>query len=221
MKTHKFFLLAIAMILAVSATAQNQNESKLSVVDWGLKLQANASNIVLREMPDNLSSTMNIGGEFGAFIDFNISKHFFIQFNLMYFAEHTDLTSNVAHDKLWTLGMEIPVYAMARFGDDQKGYFYFGAGPFTEFSLWADMSGDSGHMNPYKHVVGIDEQGEDQMALSDNHSGLGVCLGYELPCGLQINGYYQNSFSDILAFAHESHMSARPQKAMLGIAWRF
>lgn len=221
MKAHKIQLLAIALLFAITASAQNQNETKLPVVNWGLKLQANASNIILHNVYEDLHSTMNIGGEFGGFIDFNISEHFFIQFNLMYFSEHTDLINNDMHDKLWTLGMEIPVYALARFGNAEKGYFYFGGGPFTEFSLWADMNGDSGHQNPYKHVVGTNEQGEEEFALADNHSGLGLYLGYELPCGLQFNACYQNSFSDILAFAHESPMSARPQKAMLGIAWRF
>lgn len=184
-------------------------------------MQANASNIVLHNIPNDLRSTMNMGGELGGFIDFNISKHFIIQFNLMYFAEHTDLISNNLHDKLWTLGMEIPVYAMARFGNAQTGYFHFGGGPFTEFSLWGKMKGDSGEMNPYKHVVGIDDQGEEQLAISDNHSGLAVCLGYELPCGLQLNATYQHSISDILAFKHQSAMSARPQKLVLGLGWRF
>ena len=221
MKTHRIIFIFLSLMMAFSITAQTVDEAKQPVVNWGLKLQANASNIVLHNVYQDLHSIMNVGGEVGAFIDFNISKHFFIQFNWIGFAEHTDLVNNDLHDRLWTLGIEIPVYAMARFGNAQSGYVYFGGGPFTEFSLRGFMDGDTGKMDPYRHVVGVDEQGDEQFAMSDNHSGLGVYLGYELPCGLQFNASYQHSISDILAFAHSTAMSARPQKVIVGIGWRF
>ncbi|MBR0538874.1 MAG: outer membrane beta-barrel protein [Bacteroidales bacterium] len=221
MKIHKIQFLAIAMMMAISATAQTTSDTKTPVVNWGLKMQANASNIVLHNVYEDLHSTMNIGGELGAFIDFNISNHFLIQFNLLGFGEHTDLTNNDLRDRLWTIGLEIPLYALARFGNAQTGYVYFGGGPFTEFSLYGALNGDSGQMNPYKHVVGTGEDGEDEFAMSDNHSGIGLYVGYELPCGLQFNASYQNSISDILAFKHQSAMSARPQKFTLGLGWRF
>ena len=70
--------------------------------------------------------------------------------------------------------------------------------------------------------VVVDAQtGEEQLAMSDNHSGLGVLLGYELPCGLQFNASGQYSISDILAFAHPNTMSAHPLKVMVGFGWRF
>lgn len=223
MKT-RISILIVTVLMAISSTAQNTTENQLPVVNWGLKLQANASNIVLHGIPDNMQSALNLGSELGGFLNFNISPKFFIQFNLLYFAEQTSLSSNNMSGRLWTLGMEIPVYAMARFGSTEKGWLYLGGGPYTEFSLWATMpDGDGGTMNPYKHVVGIDEEtGEEQLAMSDNHSGMGVIVGYELPCGLQINASYQHSISDILAFAHDGQtMNARPQKIILGLGWRF
>ena len=96
MKTHKILLLAIAFMMAIPATAQTENETKASVVNWGLKMQANASNIVLHHVYEDLHSNMNLGGELGAFIDFNISEHFLIQFNWIGFAEHTNLVNNWA-----------------------------------------------------------------------------------------------------------------------------
>ena len=80
MKTHKILLLAIAFMMAIPATAQTENETKASVVNWGLKMQANASNIVLHHVYEDLHSNMNLCGELGAVIDFNISEHFLIQF---------------------------------------------------------------------------------------------------------------------------------------------
>jgi len=219
----KIFLVFVTfIIMGASSYSQTGPDPTTSVVNGGIKLQANASSIILKNVYENLHSTPNIGGELGGFIDFNVSKHFFIQFNLVLFAEHNDFENNGKSDKLWTYGMEIPVYALARFGNEDKGYVYFGGGPFTEFSLMASMTGDSGSKNPYKHVVGIDNNtGAEVFALSDNHSGLAVYLGYELPCGFQINASYQHSISDILAFSHGSNMSAHPYKFVLGAAWRF
>lgn len=222
MKT-RIITLILCLTMAIAAVAQNNGESKLPVVNWGLKTQANASNILLKGLPNEVHTEMAFGGELGGFLNFNISQKFFIQFNLMYFAEQTRVVSTTQNDPLWTLGIEIPVYAMARFGSAERGWFYLGGGPYTEFSLWATMDdGNGGTFNPYKHVVGTDEEtGEEQLALSDNHSGLGVLVGYELPCGLQFNASYQHSISDILAFTHGVTMSARPQKVTLGIGWRF
>ncbi|MBQ8958542.1 MAG: outer membrane beta-barrel protein [Bacteroidales bacterium] len=223
MKTRKIRLLAIALLMAMTATAQNPTETQLPVVNWGLKTQANASNILLKGLPNEVHTEMAFGGELGGFLNFNISQRFFIQFNLMYFAEQTQMVSTTQNTPLWTLGIEVPVYALARFGSVERGWFYLGGGPYTEFSLWATMDDGSGDtLNPYKHVVGIDDEtGEEQLAMTDSHSGLGVLLGYELPCGLQFNASGQYSISDILAFAHPNTMSAHPLKVMLGFGWRF
>ena len=222
MKT-RITTLILCLTMAVAAVAQSNGETKLPVVNWGLKTQANASNILLKGLPNEVHTEMAFGGELGGFLNFNISQKFFVQFNLMYFAEQTRVVSTTQNDPLWTLGIEIPVYAMARFGSAERGWFYLGGGPYTEFSLWATMDdGNGGSLNPYKHVVGTDEEtGEEQLALSDNHSGLGVLVGYELPCGLQFNAIGQYSISDILAFAHPNTMSAHPLKVMLSLGWRF
>ena len=137
-KTNFWVLIALLFMNVVSATAQETSqEERMPIVNGGLKVQANASNFWLKNIPTNpnLRSTMNAGGELGGFIDFNISKNFFIQFNLMLFAEHSDLHNDNKKDKMWTLGLEIPVYLLGRYGNPRTGYVYFGGGPFTELAL--------------------------------------------------------------------------------------
>lgn len=218
-----FFVIAIVgMMTAAKAQVTDTIPKKMSIVSGGVKWQANVSNLWAHNVPGDIYTTPHFGGDLGGFIDFNVTKHFFIQLNLLAYVERCVVRGAGAPNPLMSVGLSIPVYLMGRFGNSDKGYVYFGGGPYTEFVLWARMKGENGPFNPYHHVVGMDEEtGDDVLALSDNHSGLGVYVGYEFPCGLQINAAYQYSFSDIFAFEHSEPMSLHPQKATVGLAWRF
>ena len=223
-KTIFWVLIALLFVNVVSATAQETSqEERMPIVNGGLKLQANASNFWLKNIPTNpnLRSTMNAGGELGGFIDFNISKNFFIQFNLMLFAEHSDLHNDNKKDKMWTLGLEIPVYLLGRYGNPRTGYVYFGGGPFTEFALWGELKGSTAKRNPYKHIIDGSNPEEEAYAFADNYSGLAAYVGYELPCRLQFNASYQFGISDMLLFEHDKSTHAHTQKVTLGLAYRF
>jgi len=208
--------------VAMAAEPDDTLRTKLPIVSGGVKVQANLSHLWAHNVPGGIHTSPSFSGDIGGFIDFNVSKHFFIQFNLLAVGERCIVHEEISNEPLQSVGVEIPVYLMGRFGNARKGYVYFGGGPYTEFVLWARMNGEEGPFNPYHHVVGTDElSGDEVFALSDNHSGLGVFVGYEFPFGLQINASYQYSFSDIFAFGHDDGMSLHPQKAMLGLAWRF
>jgi len=195
---------------------------KMPIVSGGVKVQANMSHIWAHNVTGGVTTSPSFSGDIGGFIDFNISRHFLIQFNLLVAGERCIVKEGNSANPLQSIGVGIPVYMLGRFGNPDKGYFYFGGGPYTEFVIWARMNGADGPFNPFHHVVGTDElSGEEVLALSDNHSGLGIYLGYEFPFGLQINAAYQYSLSDIFAFEHDKGMSVHPQKAMLGFAWRF
>lgn len=196
---------------------------KKKVVNGGVRLQANTSSFIMNlGFPghENTHSLMDLGGELGGFIDFNVSRHFIIQFNLILFAEHQRLINETEKDRLLTLGLEIPIYLLGRYGNPEKGYVLFGGGPYTAFSLWGNMLGPSPVKNPYQHVIGQQDNGEQKFAVSDNHSGLAVCLGYEFPGRWQINATYQVSLSNILNI-HNDHAYCYPQKITLGVAYRF
>lgn len=219
-KTNFWLIVALLCIQVLSIAAQ---EERMPIVNGGLKLQANASNFWLKNIPNNphLTSTMNAGGELGGFIDFNISKHFLIQFNLLMFAEHNDLHNDDKQDKMLTLGLEIPVYLLGRYGDSRAGHVYFGGGPFTEFALWGKLMGSTEGRNPYQHVIDDTNPEEPARAFADNYSGLAAYIGYELPCGLQFNASYQFGISDMLLFEHDKSTHAHTQKVTFGLAYRF
>jgi len=223
----KYSLIACLILLlcgniAIASTVNDTIPPKMPIVSGGVKVQANMTHLWAHNVPGGIKTTPHFSGDIGGFIDFNISNRFFIQFNLLVTGERCIVLDAGNRSPLQAIGVEIPVYLLGRFGNPQKGYFYFGGGPYTEFVIWGRMKGDDGPFNPYHHIVGTDDStGEDILALSDNHSGLGVYLGYEFPFGLQINASYQYSFSDIFAFQHDKGMSLHPQKAMVGFAWRF
>lgn len=220
-KTNFWVLIALLFMNVVSATAQ---EERMPIVNGGLKMQANTSNFLLKHISANpeLSSTMNVGAELGGFVDFNITQHFLIQLNLMLFAEQNDLHQGNKNDKLWTLGLEIPVYFLGRYGNDQAGYVHFGGGPFTEFDLWGEMKGSNAAHNPYKPFTENAELKEDTYAFSDSYSGgLAAYVGYEFPFRMQINASYKFGISNLLQFGADNSTPAYTQKVTLGLAYRF
>lgn len=224
--TGKIIVTLILFASCSSLFAATSNDSipyKRKVINGGIKLQANCSNFIMNipiESHSAMKSVMNVGAEIGGFIDFNVSEHCVIQFNLMVFSEQQDLHNSGNHDRLWTVGVELPLYVLGRFGNQQHGYILFGGGPYTEFSTWARMIGSTNGRNPYQHIVDTSEDGESIFALSDNHSGLAAYLGYEFPFGLQINATYQASLSNILNL-NNSAAYCYPQKVTLGLGYRF
>lgn len=225
MTTLKTILMFILFVCSSSifAAASDSTSPKHKVVNGGIKLQMNSSNFIMNILSsgyNSMTSQMNIGAEIGGFIDFNVSKHCIIQFNLMLVSEQQDLHNSGNHDQLWTLGMEIPLYVLGRYGNPQKGYILFGGGPYTEFALWARMNGHTEGRNPYQHIIDTSDDGDSIFALSDNHSGLAAYIGYEFPFGLQINATYQASLSNILNL-NSSAAYCYPQKVTFGIGYRF
>lgn len=226
MKPNKFSIIIILIFSTLSISAVERDTipgTGFPVVNGGLKLQANASNFLMKNIPTmpDLHSTMNAAGEIGGFIDFNIGKHFLINFNLMIFAAQNDLHNTHATDKMWTVGLEIPMYLLGRYGSENKGYIYFGGGPFTQFAIYGQLLGSNQGRNPYKHIIQTEDIEEETYALSDNCSGLGAYLGYELPCRVQFNASYHIGLSDLLLFEHEKGTYTTTQKVTLGIAYRF
>lgn len=225
MTKQKTILMLILFVCynSIAVAAPDSTLHKSKVVNGGIKLQANSSNFIMN-IPSlgftSMTSNMNVGAELGGFIDFNVSKHCVIQFNLMLVSEQQQLDNEGKHDQLWTLGLEIPLYILGRYGNHRQGYILFGGGPYTEFSLWARMTGDTDGRNPYHHVVDTSADGESIFALSDNHSGLAAYLGYEFPFGLQINATYQVSLSNILNI-NNSAAYCYPQKVTFGLGYRF
>lgn len=220
MKKMKMILVFALMASTLSVLADDSSTTPL--VSGGLKLQANASNFLMKEVPSkpSIHSTMNAGGEFGGFVDFNIKPHFLIQLNVMCVAAHCDLREADQKSSFWSMGLDVPLYFLGRYGSESRGYISFGGGPYGNFNVWGQLNRNATITNPYLANF-EDSNGEQKKALSDFHSGLGAFIGYELPCGLQFNASYQIAVSDMFAFEHNKSSYLLPQKVSLGLAYRF
>lgn len=198
------------------------------IVTGGLIGQANLSNFVITNTENELSSYMKVGGELGGFIDFRVSKHFAIQGRLLFTAEQNRFGINEngksSGKHLWSFGIDIPVYFLGRFGNMEKGYLQFGAGPFTHFTFASNVE------NKYSNNLATVLVEEDTpMArvylLHDNHSGLSATIGYEFPIGIQINANYLISLTDIFNYYKQegthTTKSVYPQRVSIGIGYRW
>lgn len=195
-------------------------------VTGGLLFAANLSNFIIRN-GENKCSYMNVGMDFGGFVDFSVTKHFAIQPRLIFTAEENHVQGVPSKDQVWSVGMDIPVFFMGRFGNNKTGYLQFGAGPFTHFSI-------ASNINAYNSEAQFQPLPQDTAfvdfyRLHDNHFGLAATLGYEFGMGLQIVFNYQISLSDIATFYRKQEeqgvkvtdASVYPQKVSLGITYRW
>lgn len=219
-KSYFGLLVALLFVNGVPIVAQETaQEERMPIVNGGLKLQANASNFLLN-LPSNpnLRTTMNAGAELGGFVDFNIAKHFLIQLNLMMVAEHCDVHNTHAQDKMLTLGLEVPVYFLGRYGNKHAGYVYFGGGPFTEFNLW-NINQAHPAKSMFQHTNELVDMTDAVHEFGNNYSGgLAAYVGYELPCRLQFNASYMFGISSNML---QKDSYAHTQKVTFGLAYRF
>lgn len=202
------------------------------LVSGGLLGGANMSNFIITRNHKPMSSYMRVGGEFGGFLDFRISKHFSIQPQVLITAQENYFAATDTANRLWSFGIDIPIYFLGRFGNLQKGYIQFGGGLFTHFTFASNI------VNKYKSVdtssattpgtpTGDGYDYSRLYQLHNNHFGVGVLVGYECPFGMLINASYKISLSDIAGFYSEkkgdpvADALIYPQSVSLSIGYRW
>ncbi|MBQ9638490.1 MAG: PorT family protein [Bacteroidales bacterium] len=208
------------LLLTLAAAGQKAEDHPQSVVNWGIKAQANLSAFRIKNIPTmpDLRTRFEPGAELGGYLDFNITRRFYIQFGLMGSYEQCEVDFGNRATTMQSVALEVPIYALWRWGNEQKGWFSMGVGSYTEFVLSGDIDGS----NPYRHVITDQTTGDSSIVTGDNLSGLAFMVGYELPCGLQLNASYHYGLSDLLLFEHDSRTTyQRPHKFTLGLGWRF
>ena len=201
-------------------------------VTGGLMLMSNISNFIIQQNGKHFSSYMKIGGDLGGFIDFTVTKHFAIQGRLVLTVEQNYFEDTHEANRLYSFGVDIPVLFLARFGNLEKGYLSFGAGPFTHFT-YASNIGKYTNTEKTPKLVKSQEKAPnttstyDLYTLHDNHSGLLASISYEFPIGIQIVANYMVSLTDIATFYKQNptaiadHTSFYPQRVELGLAYRW
>lgn len=216
----KIFVTILIAAAPLLACAQQTDTTK--VVNFGVRINANLSQPVLHGIPRDIKASPSVGVEGGMFLDFNIGRQFFIRFNTLYGFQRSTLTMDGTSCPLVATSVEVPVYAVWRFGNTHTGWGFVGVGPYTEFITWGRLNTVDETFNPYHHVIDVDvSTGQETLAMSDSHSGFGAIVGYEIPCGLFIDATVQMALTDLLAFDHGDGMWVRPLKITLGLGWRF
>jgi len=192
----------------------NLDQEKLPAkVTGGVILDANASSFIIREHGERpVRSNMKVGLDFGGFLDFTITKHFAIQGQALITAEQNRFSvagADTTTNHLWSVGLEMPVYFLGRFGNMKKGYVQFGGGPYTHFTVasnlgkkWTNQSDKELTQQDIERGE-IEEKYTELYKLHSNYFGLAFIVGYEFPFGMQLNLKYNVSLSDIATFYNE------------------
>lgn len=189
-------------------TIDSLDQEKLpKLVTGGLFIGGNMSDFLITRAHRTMTSHRRFGAELGGFIDFTLTKHFAIQPQVIFTAHQNffsakEDTVRYANDRLWSFGMEIPVYFLGRFGNMQQGYVQFGGGIFTHFTFASNMGNYKSSDTP-SEVSKLEKDGHDYSelySLHNNHFGICATVGYEFTFGMQINVQYKISLSDIAGF---------------------
>ena len=109
------------------------------LVSGGLFGGVNMSNFIITRNHKPMSSYMRVGAELGGFLDFTLSKHFAIQPQVVFTAHQNYFAATDTTNRLWSFGIDIPIYFLGRFGSLEKGYVQFGGGLFTHFTFASNV----------------------------------------------------------------------------------
>lgn len=188
-------------------TIDSLDQEKLpKLVTGGLFIGGNMSDFLITRAHRTMASHRRFGAELGGFIDFTLTKHFAIQPQVIFTAHQNffsakEDTVRYANDRLWSFGMEIPVYFLGRFGNLQQGYVQFGGGIFTHFTFASNKGNyKSSDTAPTTQTEQDGHNYSELYSLHNNHFGICAMVGYEFTFGMQINIQYKISLSDIAGF---------------------
>ena len=206
------------------------------IVSGGLFAGVNTSNFIITRDHHTMSSYMRVGGEFGGFLDFYVTKHFAVQPQVIFTAHQNYFAATDTTNRLWSFGAEIPIYFLGRYGSLDRGYIQFGGGLFTHFTFASNVVDKYRNIDEAPTTVAsqpnqvIAEDNYDYSrlySLHNNHFGICVLVGYECFFGMFINATYKVSFSDIAGFYREmkgtevADALIYPQSVSLNIGYRW
>ena len=92
------------------------------LVSGGVFGGGNVSNFIITRNHQPMSSYMRIGAEIGGFLDFAVSKHFAVQPQVILTAHQNYFAATDTTNRLWSFGMDIPIYFLGRFGNLERGF---------------------------------------------------------------------------------------------------
>jgi hypothetical protein len=209
------------------------------LVSGGVFAGANMTNFIITRDHNTMASHRRVGGELGGFLDFSLSKHFSIQPQVIFTAHQNYFAATDTTNRLWSFGMEVPIYFLGRFGNMKQGYAQIGGGIFTHFTFasntgkYRSVDDSSKPIDEPKKVSNTETTTEFEYdysrlyTLHNNHFGICLMAGYECSFGMQINLQYKISLSDIAGFYSEMKGQAianaliYPQSISLVVGYRW
>lgn len=196
--------LSLFLVTALTSGAFAQSEEKK--ISFGVKAEVN-SNFYLVSDSDIISSTSNaFGGNAGLFFLTNLTNNLAIQVELLGQYRNAEFTILDKEQTLTNWNIEVPAYIMGQFSMG-NGRFFFGAGPYGIAGISATMA----DTDMYAEDNGM-------LTLSRWNLGVGMIVGIELGCGLQLNvnykyGMFNSNISENGNFVENT--------ATIGLGYRF
>ena len=200
----KKMFLSLFLVTALISGAFAQSEEKK--ISFGVKAEVN-SNFYLVSDSDIISSTSNaFGGNAGLFFLTNLTNNLAIQVELLGQYRNAEFTILDKEQTLTNWNIEVPAYIMGQFSMG-NGRFFFGAGPYGIAGISATMA----DTDMYAEDNGM-------LTLSRWNLGVGMIVGIELGCGLQLNvnykyGMFNSNISENGNFVENT--------ATIGLGYRF
>lgn len=210
--TKKLFIALFAITIATTVSAQQ--EEKNVITTWGVKAEANLSGFIVSGT-SLVDSEMGFGGTGGGFVNIQLSEHFALQGELLYHFKSSQFDRQDIKGDYQYWGMEIPFYAVYLRELRNNGRIYAGIGPYAEFGFSAELKRNNEKIDLYEK-----DDATEVSAMNDFNSGFGVMLGYEFPCGIQLNVGYKISITNILD-ANSSSLTLLPNAVSIGVGYRF
>ena len=200
----KKMFLSLFLVTALTSGAFAQSEEKK--ISFGVKAEVN-SNFYLVSDSDIISSTSNaFGGNVGLFFKTNLTNNLAIQVELLGQYRNAEFTILDKEQTLTNWNIEVPAYIMGQFSMG-NGRVFFGAGPYGIAGISATLAD-------------TDMYAEDNsmLTLSRWNLGVGMIVGIELGCGLQLNvnykyGMFNSNISENGNFVENT--------ATIGLGYRF
>lgn len=208
-------------MLVVSVCAVSANDSTaikkpyILRLSCGFKAEANVMSLI-HWGDEPVTTSMRAGSSLGAFINYRLSRLFSIQLDAFLHYKNSIIQKGETTGKHQYFGDELAFYFMYHLPVKKaKGVFTFGIGPFAEFGFKSIIRYNGKEFDFYEVNP---ETG--MSTVRDSNAGFAYFIGYEFPCGIQINAAYKISVSNLLDTDDKSY-ALRPQTFSIGIAYRF
>lgn len=207
------FTLAFISVLGVAqVSAQSFVQKLTSNLYYGPKLEANISTFTITDMP-GVESKFGAGGSIGGFLGMKMSNHFAVQEDFMFNYKTSQFEEGGVTSDFKYMGAEMAIYAVGSWNAGGRNNILIGVGPFASYGISAKSKLDGAETNLYK------KNDDDKATLNRLNAGVGLMVGYEFACGLQINASCKYGLMNMLD-ADKDISKLHPITIGLGVTYR-